>query len=156
MTQPPKFDVVSAHRYFAAQCFNQAWQLMESQERSPEEERFMVALNQASIFHWLQREDCNDEALSIGYWQASRIQTLLNNATEALRHAHICLSYSKHLSPFYLGCAHEALARAYRFAGDSVTASGHLSEAKRLVVLIEDEEEREQLLTDLKTGERVA
>jgi len=73
MTKSPEFDVAAAHKYFAAHCFNTAWELIEKPSRTTEEERLMVALNQASIFHWLNRADCDRRRLSIGYWQASRI-----------------------------------------------------------------------------------
>ena len=68
----PDFDIAAAHRHFAAHCFNSAWDLIEKADRSAEDDRLMVLLNQASIYHWLQRSDCNNQRLSIGYWQARR------------------------------------------------------------------------------------
>jgi len=44
----PQFDVAAAHEYFAADCFNKAWDLLEKPTRTPEDERLLVALNQAS------------------------------------------------------------------------------------------------------------
>ncbi len=44
MPNPPDFDLQSAHRYFAVQCFNQAWELIEKPERTPEEEEAMIRL----------------------------------------------------------------------------------------------------------------
>lgn len=73
MPEELEFDAAAAHKYFAAHCFNQAWELIEKQARTAQDERLMVALNQASIYHWLQRDDCDDRRLSVGYWQASRI-----------------------------------------------------------------------------------
>ncbi len=55
----PSFDIQAAHKYFAAHCFNSAWDLIEKKDRTSEDDRLMVALNQASIFHWLQRPDCS-------------------------------------------------------------------------------------------------
>lgn len=150
MPQAPDFDVAAAHKYFAAQCFNQAWALIDKIARTPEDARLMVALNQASIFHWLQRDDCDDQRLSVGYWQASRIQAILGNATEALRHAQVCLSYSEMLTPFYLGYAHESLARAQGLAGNSVAANKHLRASRALAEQVSDKGEREALLADLE------
>ena len=110
MAKAPEFDVPASHKYFSAHCFNKAWDLIEKVDRTPEDERLMVALNQASIYHWLQRDDCNNQRLSIGYWQASRIHALLGNAAEAVRFGEVCLAYSVELNPFYRGYAHEALA----------------------------------------------
>jgi len=60
MAKALEFDVSAAHKYFSANCFNMAWDLIEKTNRTPEDERLMVALNQASIYHWLQRDDCNN------------------------------------------------------------------------------------------------
>ena len=124
------FDAAAGHKYFAADCFNKAWDLMEKQNRTPEEDRLMVAINQASLYHWLNRDDCNAQRLSVGYWQASRIQVLIGNAEEARKYAEVSLAYSANLKPFYMGYAYEALARAEALAGDSVKSMAHLEKAK--------------------------
>jgi len=149
MPDHPDFDLAAAHKYFAAQCFNQAWDLIDKPERSAQEERLMVALNQASIYHWLNRPDCGAQQLSVGYWQASRIQALLKNGAEALRLGQVCLEYSASLPPFYLGYAYEALARAALLNQDPASASAHLARAKAQADLIEEAEEREILVKDL-------
>ena len=146
----PNFDITAAHKYFAAHCFNAAWDLIEKKERSPDDDRMMVALNQASLYHWRQRDDCSDQPLSIGYWQASRIQAILGNAPEALRHAGVCFGYSGALSPFFLGYAHEALARAHLVGGDARAAREHLDAALALAAKVETKDERELLLADLR------
>jgi hypothetical protein len=150
MPTNPDFDLAAAHKYFAAQCFNRAWDLIEKTSRTPEENRLMESLSQASIYHWLQRSDCTSQNLSIGYWQASRVQALLGHAPEALRHAQVCLSYSAELAPFYLGYAHEALARAHALAGNSPGAAQALRTAFELAGQVEDKADREALLADLK------
>jgi hypothetical protein len=149
MTTNPDFDVAAAHRFFAAHCFNQAWELIEKPDRSPEEDRLMVALNQASIFHWLNRPDCGPQQLSVGYWQASRIQAVLGNAVEAQRHAEVCLSYSTGLEPFYIGYAYEALARAAVLANHPVAAAQYLARAQEQAALITEDEDRDLLRKDL-------
>jgi len=150
MTKPADFDVATAHNHFSTQCFNRAWDLMETADRTPEDDRLMVALNQASIFHWLQRDDCNSQRLSVGYWQASRIQALLGNAEGAICQANVCLTYSRELKPFYLGYAHEALARAHSLAGNSEAAARHLKSSLELANRVRDKGERELLLADLE------
>jgi hypothetical protein len=146
-----EFNIADAHRYFAAHCFNSAWDLIEKTDRSAEDDRLMVLLNQASIYHWSQRPDCNNQRLSIGYWQASRIQALLGNAAEARRHAETCLSLSRDLAPFYRGYAQEALARAAQVAGDSERASQHIALATALSEKIKEKTDRDLLLNDLKS-----
>jgi hypothetical protein len=149
MADAPEFDIAAAHEYFAAHCFNQAWDLIDKEERTPQDDLLMVALNQASIYHWLERGDCDDRRLSVGYWQASRIQAVLGNASEARRHAETCVSFTDELPPFYLGYAHEALARAATLAGDGGAGAAHLARARALAAQVEDEGERDALLGDL-------
>jgi hypothetical protein len=147
----PGFDLAEAHKYFAAHCFNAAWDLMEKADRSLAEARLMAALNQASIYHWLNRPDVSDRNLSIGYWQASRIQSLLANPAEALRHAETCMGFSLDLEPFYLGYAHEALARSLQGLGRSLEAREHLDAAARCASGVKVKHDREALLADLAT-----
>jgi hypothetical protein len=145
------FDEVAGHKFFAAHCFNKAWSLIEKKDRTPEDDRLMVAMSQASIYHWLQRDDCDNRRLSVGFWQASRIQALLGNAVEARRLAEVSLSYSDGLEPFYIGYAREALARAESLAGNTAKASAHLEKAKKYAAEVRDKDERELLLKDLAT-----
>lgn len=147
------FDLAAAHKYFAADCFNKAWDLIDKPERAPEEDRLLVALNQASVFHWLNRPDCTAENLSVGYWQASRIQALLGNATEARRHAETCRGYSQALGPFYVGYAYEALARAEFLAANAVKAREHLKSARSHAAHIENKDDLAMLLKDLDSLE---
>jgi len=149
MSDDAGVDLVAAHRHFSAWCFNRAWELMAKPDRTEADERMMAALNQASIFHWISRPDCSDKNLSIGYWQASRIQALIGSAQEAMRHAQICLGYSTKLEPFYRGYAYEALARACRLAHDTAGLAEHLDKAESLASQVSDEEDRGLLVADL-------
>ncbi len=149
MAKSPEFDVVAAHLHFSSFCFNSAWDLIEKSDRTPEEDRLMVTLNQASIFHWLNRPDCNNRRLAVGYWQASRIQAILGNGPEAQRHGEVCLSYSGELEPFYRGYAQEALARAAAVVGDRPRVSKHLELARSQADMVARENDREALLRDL-------
>ena len=149
MPLAPTFDLDAAHKYFAADCFNKAWDLIEKPDRTPEDDRLMVALNQASIFHWLNRADCTSKNLSVGFWQASRIQALLGRAEEARRNAETSLSYSHSLKPFYIGYAYEALARAEFMAGNLAKGHEHLHAAELHAGEIERMEHRKMLLKDL-------
>jgi hypothetical protein len=91
MAQDQDFDASKAHRYFSADCFNKAWALIEKTERTPAEDEQMIRLSQASLWHWTQRDDCTNENMSIGYWQASRIHATLGRADDARRYGQLCL-----------------------------------------------------------------
>ena len=149
MANPPTFDLTAAHKYFAADCFNKAWDLIDKPARTPEENRMMVSLSQASLFHWQNRPDCTAQNLSVGYWQASRIQALLGNASLAREHGEVCLGYSPELEPFYQGYAYEALARAALVAQDVPTAQAHLDAARSQAANVADPEHQGMLVKDL-------
>ena len=145
----PAFDANAAHQFFSAHCFNRAWELIEKPNRAPEDDLLMVALNLASIFHWQQRPDCTDTKLSIGYWQASRIQALLGNAAESRRHAQTSLTFAANSQPFYRGYAFEALARAEKLAGKAERSAEYAAKARVAAQDVSEAEEREALLADL-------
>lgn len=150
---PPKadFDIAAAHRYFAAACFNEAWDLIEKQHRTPADDHRMIALSLASIYHWSERPDCGAKQRSVGYWQASRVHALAGLASEARRYGELCLAESSDLEPLYVGYAHEALARAARLAGEIALADEHLAHARGFAAQVADADERRLLEADLAT-----
>jgi len=111
----------------------------------------MLNLGQASVWHWKQRPDCTETNLSIGYWQLSRIYSLLGEAANAVRYGCLCRDTGRDAGPFYLGYAYEALARAESVAGDKSKMQEYLDEANRLAESIADQDEQELLMNDLKT-----
>lgn len=142
MEKAPDFDLEAAHKFFAAHCFNRAWDLIDKTDRTVEQDRMMVLLNQTSLFHWSQRPDNDNKSKSIGYWQASRIQSLLGNASEARRSAEVCLEHSRQLEPFYLGYAYEALARAAKLAGTDERFREYFSKAAEQATSVPRKEDR--------------
>jgi len=147
----PEFDTKAAHKYFAAGCFNRAWDLLDKSERSPEEDEQMIALSHASIWHWTQRDDCTDTNLSVGYWQASRIYALLGQTENARRYGQLSLKYSEDSEPFYVAYAYEALARAESLAGDKAKSKEYLELAGKLAESVSDAEWKKILMDDLAT-----
>jgi len=150
MSTGPDFDLSTAHRFFAAHCFNQAWDLIDKTGRTREDDRLMIALSHASLYHWLNRPDCSPQKLSVSYWQLSRIHALLGHTGEALRYAEDCLEYSQGLAPFYVGYAYEALARAAVVAGAMDRAREFKQQALAVAEQITNTDERDLLLADLK------
>ena len=61
---PPDFDIAAAHRHFSASCFNGVWELIDKPHRSPDEDRLMVSMCHASLYHWRQRPDCNSRGVA--------------------------------------------------------------------------------------------
>jgi len=153
MTKKSDFDQAAAHKYYSANCFNNAWDLIDKEERTPEENEQMIRLNQASHYHWTQRPDYSNTNASIGYWQAARIYAILDQPENAMHYGKLCLDVSKEegVPPFYLGFAYEALARAALVAGNKQEMTAFLNQAKAAAEEIEKADERKMLLDDLET-----
>lgn len=126
----PPFDLAQVHRWFAVECNNEAWDLVEKSERSPHETQRMISAAHAAALHW----DAVGNALN-----RQRAENLLAAAysaagdpAPAVRHAERCLTRSlenaETETPFdrasALGCAAQAHALA-----------GNLTEADRLATL---------------------
>src|SRR5690349_13206848 len=111
----------------------------------------MVSLNQASCYHWSQRDDCTDPNRSVGYWQAARIHALLGRANDARRYGELSLGCSKDLAPFFRGYAYEALARAEKVAGNEDAARKFSAQATALAEQVSDTEDKALLVAELAT-----
>ena len=153
MSDAPDFDLAKAHRYFSAECFNRAWDLIDKASRTPEEDRLMLQLGLASLWHWSQRPDRTPINLSVGHWQVARIYALFGTADEARQYAQSSLLYCQEAGdfPFYLAYAYEALARAESIGGDRVRMEEYLQKARELSEKIPDPDDKQQLLADLNS-----
>lgn len=150
MPDQPQFDHALAHRQFSAVAFNTAWELIDKSNRTPEEDVAMLCRAAASLWHWGQRSDINNQSRSVGYWQLSRVFALLSDGDMALRCGELSLKYAKDTPPFYQAYAYESLARASAISGDLKSATKYLKLAHRLVDQIEEASSREMLLADLQ------
>ncbi|MCH7762611.1 MAG: hypothetical protein IIB95_02570 [Candidatus Marinimicrobia bacterium] len=139
------------HKHFSIHCFNKAWELIDKTDRSEEETEEMVHYAMASLFHWSKREDCTERHKSIGCRQVSRCYALAGDLDQAERYGKLCLEFSENEEPFYLGYAHETLARVHALNGNTKEKGKHLNIARSLSETIKDKEEKELLLADLKT-----
>lgn len=151
MKSPAPIDLPAAHQFFSVECFNRAWEFIEKPDRSAEEAEQMIALSQASAWHWSQRADCATRNLSIGYWQLSRVYGLAGQSDNARRYGELCLQHSEQEEPFYLAYAYEALARAAKVAGDTSRMKQDAEKARTLAAEVEDLEERALIEKDLET-----
>jgi gamma-glutamyl:cysteine ligase YbdK (ATP-grasp superfamily) len=151
MANTPDFDVDAAHRFFSAECFNRAWDLIDKAEHTPEEAERMIHLAHASVWHWSQRPDCQPRNLAVGYWQLSRVYAVSRDAARAAAYGRRSLEASRGQAPFLTAYAHEALARAAAVAGDRATMARHLAEARALLPQVTDPQEKGLLEADLDT-----
>ena len=109
----------------------------------------MIQRALASLWHWTQRPDCTSQNLSIGYWQISRVYALANEPDNAYKYAQLCLDVTPSDDPFYLGYAHEAMARAKLLDGNKKDADDNLSSARKYAEQVADVANRKLLMSDL-------
>jgi hypothetical protein len=153
MPVQPTFDVAAGHRYFASECFNRAWELIEKADRTAAEDETMILTAAASLWHWHERPDCTPKNLSVGHWQLARIYSILARGDDAMRHAEQSLKYAADLPPFYVAYAHEAIARAAIVQNNRSLAELHLTQADKLAASVSDPEDRAPLEADLRSLE---
>jgi hypothetical protein len=153
MVKKPDFDLPAAHKYFAVECFNRAWDYIDKPARTNDQADKMLQLSFASLWHWTQREDCTPTNLSIGYWQVSRVFALLRQADNARHYGELCLEVSQKegVESVYLGYAYEALARAESVGANEIEMERFLILAHQIAASLPDPEEKQQLLKDLAT-----
>lgn len=131
MAETP-FDLAKAHRWFAVECNNQAWDLYELPQRTAAENERMIHAAHAACFHWLHAGDDLHHL---------RAQCLLSSAyaaaglgKAAVRHAQRCLQLSHtagdRQTPFDRATAHGCAAVAYALAGQPAEAGDQRSLAE--------------------------
>lgn len=139
------------HKTEAIENFNKTWDLIEKTVRSNEEALEMIHRSHASRYHWGEiGEPIN---FIRGEWQISRVYSLLNMAESALLHARESLRLCKdnEIGDFDLAFAYEAIARAYNILNDTENVSAYIKKATAAAYAIKNPEDKEYLLSELKT-----
>ena len=136
---------------FSVDAFNSAWDLIEKVDRSEDDIEEMIALAQASAWHWSQRQDVRPKNLSISAWQLARVYTEAGRYEEAERYANRSLEISKSgdVGPVFTGYAYEALARLARETDQLEIRDDWLALARAEAEKVEDAPDRDQLIRDL-------
>jgi hypothetical protein len=118
------FDLARAHTWFAVECNNQAWELVEKSSRTAEETQQMLHQAHAAAWHWAavgtnlnrQRAEC---LLASAYVAAG-------DAAAAVRHGERCLSLSVENAgeetPFDRATSLACAAAAHALAGNHAQA----------------------------------
>ena len=131
MNEPP-FDRPKAHRWFAVQLNNRAWDLLESAGRSDAESGEMVHTAHASVFHWLQVGTGANHCRALCL--LGNVYAALGRGEEAARYAGQCLALTNSglegLADWDFAFAYDCLARATAAKGD-VAEAGELKRKAR-------------------------
>jgi hypothetical protein len=133
------------HRQLGVDLFNEVWRLMDTRE---DDERMLHSAH-ASAYHWSEAPECEPKNRARSEWQVSRVYTVLGRAEPALHHAQRCLEICEanwdNLEDWDLPFAYEALARAYKVAGNAAETEQYLAKAREAGADLVDPEDREHL-----------
>jgi hypothetical protein len=143
MAEAP-FDVQRAHRWFAVEFNNRAWDLVELPGRSPGETSEMIDAAHATRIHWgvvgTPVNQLRAECLLATAYAAARMGQL------AVHHAEKCLEWCQQVgdeqSAFDQAAAHGCAANAYATLGDRDRAKDHYGKLAELAAQLADDQER--------------
>ena len=139
----PDFDADKAHRWFAAECNNAAWEIIEQPgDLSPAETDALLHQAHASCFHWAYAGDALNHLrayvlLATAYGRAGR-------HGDALHYARTTVEASDALgdaqAPFDRATALAAMANALQGAGHNAEAARWRSQALEAAALLDADE----------------
>ena len=148
----PELDKAT-RRALAVGLFNYTWTLLETSNRSREQDDEMIHAAHASRYHWGEVGEAVN--LARGEWQVSRVYATLGRAEPALYHARRCVEIHEANADgredWDLGSAYEAMARACAVAGDHAGRDDWRARARAELPKIADAEDRRIIEQDLAT-----
>jgi DNA-binding transcriptional MerR regulator len=149
---PTEIDPAT-RRTLAAELFNHTWTLLETTDRTPEQDDEMLHCAHASRYHWGELADVTPSNLARGEWQCSRVYAVLGRAEPALWHARRCLGINEAsgAGDWDIASAYEAMARANVVAGDLDSAAAWKAKAVAALEAIAEADDREIIEGDLAT-----
>ncbi|MFO7571547.1 MAG: hypothetical protein R6W48_02970 [Gaiellaceae bacterium] len=135
----------STHRRLAVDLFNRSWRLLETGNRTPEQDDELVHVVHASRYHW--GEVGTAANLARGEGQCARAYAALGRPEPALHHANRALGLvragGEGLEDWDLASALEVLARAHLAGGDREEAAHYAALARTELEVVADPGDRE-------------
>jgi hypothetical protein len=148
---PSREEIDLWHRRFGAGLFNQTWELIETENRTADEDDEMLAAAFASRLHWGPIGDASNHAT--GDWQIAHVLSLLGHGELAVRFAEKALRTveSAGIGDYLLASAFEGVARAYAAAGNQAERDRYVQLASQALDQIADPEDRKVIEEQLST-----
>lgn len=141
----------ATHRRLAIDLFNRSWQLLEQENRTPEQDAEMIHVAHAARFHWGEIGSAAQRAR--GENQCARIYSTLRRSEPALYHANRALELVRAggdgFEDWDLATALEVLARAHLSAANRAEAEHYCSLAKAELETIADPDDREIIASQI-------
>ena len=135
----------ATHRRLAVDLFNRSWQLLETENRTPEQDDELIHVVHASRYHW--GEVGGAARLARGENQCARVYAALGRPEAALHHANRSLDLARAggngFEDWDLATALEVVARAQLAAGNRTEAEQYAGLARAELDSIEDPDDRE-------------
>jgi hypothetical protein len=128
------------------------WTLLETEDRTQEQDDEMLHAAHASRWHWSQAGVADlRQRLAVGEWQCSRVYAVMDRGEPALFHAarSVQLAEGEGIEDWALAASYEAMARASRVAGDRRAFETWRERARAATDAIAEEEDREVIENDL-------
>src|SRR4051812_46175231 len=150
---PPDVDPAT-RRALAVGLFNRVWQLLETADRTADQDDEMIHAAHASRYHWGEVPTHERKNLGIGEWQCSRVYAVLGRGEPALHHANRSLAHVEadpDAAHWLRASSYEALARAHAVAGDREEAGRWRAMAADELAKEPDKDDREIVEQDLAT-----
>lgn len=155
MSEAP-FDVQQAHRWFAVELNNLAWDLVErGVGRTAADEQVMIHAAHAACYHWMPVGQAvnHQRALCL----LANVYTQLRRPGEAVDYATRCVEMSRtsgdEQTDFDRAIGLASLARAHACAGNKEQARTHRRMAAEAGARIADEDDRRHFESMLAGGE---
>jgi hypothetical protein len=133
----------------AAQLFNRSWELLDKSPRTSDEDVELLTVAFSSRYHWSFVG--SSEQFIVGDWMVSRAAADVGEGQLALTFAQRAYDAAQNaLIPDWLSASVcEGLARAYAAIGDSASRTEWFVAAQQLITLIDDDEDRELIASQL-------
>jgi len=138
----------SIHKQLAVDLFNGTWELLDTENRTAEQDESMVHMAHASRYHWGVVGTPMNRAR--GEWLIARVYAKLQRYAQSLHHAKLYFEACKQqdVGSFDLAFAYEGLARA--IANEQPDqAQIYITEAQRIGEGIDEADDRTWLQTNL-------
>lgn len=151
-------DISQMHKLMAPALFNKTWDLLDKEQRSPEEQRLMLAAAFASWYHWKQIGGPTEDER--GLWMIAKVLVTQHKHADALEYAQSCLDIClKHsIAGFDLAFAYEMIARVSMHLENNDNAKEYYEKAVEAGKNIKDTNDRDYFfsqLADLKVDQLV-
>jgi len=156
MTEPTKYTLEEANRYFAIAYNNRIWQLWEKQEITEDEHNEILNLAHASLLHWSKSPDCKKVNLQRGEYMIAMAYCLAGRKEQALYYAERCRKITEDRQEenddFDLAYAYLVMAMALTLNDSNEQATAYLQKAKKLGGEIKGEQDKKIFVSDLKAA----